>query len=214
MPNPWAPVSGIDRPAWCNPARRGMSTSRHRRPPPPPGVQELEAPEHQFTCPPTEEGTEVLLRLQQAVFGEDNLETGFTERVYLASLAQVATPSSSQQQQQRRRRSRRHPAAHLHCAAAPQVPRKLDTVTSGHHAPSWMHVGTWPDGAWDCMLALGSPTPLAAARLLTRTTLLAARLAAPARAWCPSQPAHQLSPLLFLAPRSTCRRRPHRRWGW
>jgi hypothetical protein len=60
-------------------------------PPPPPDLlcQDLEAPEHSFTCKPSDEGLEVLRLLQNAVFGEAGAQGSLAQCAYLATLAQV-----------------------------------------------------------------------------------------------------------------------------
>ncbi len=59
-------------------------------PPLPPGpCQDLDAPEHPFTCKPSQEGLEVLHLLQHAVFGEAGAQGSLAQCAYLASLAQV-----------------------------------------------------------------------------------------------------------------------------
>ncbi|KAI3426013.1 hypothetical protein D9Q98_007981 [Chlorella vulgaris] len=53
-------------------------------------LKDLDTPQHHFTCPPTEEGLEVVQHLQRAVFGADGPQQSLAHCVYLATLAQAA----------------------------------------------------------------------------------------------------------------------------
>lgn len=66
-----------------------LTTATAPQPPHLPPSQDLDTPQHHFTCPPTEEGLEVVQHLQRAVFGADGPQQSLAHCVYLATLAQV-----------------------------------------------------------------------------------------------------------------------------
>lgn len=78
----------LEHPIACPPACRHATQ-------PPAWVQDIEAPEHAFTCPPTEEGLKVVAVLQCAVFGlESCMERSLPQAVFQASLVQVCLASN------------------------------------------------------------------------------------------------------------------------